>query len=207
MHSPFGFVRLTHQNLSAHALFCHNSLPKLNTQLLIYKSLIWNVKTTLLIDLILFLIDLPIKYLNNLIKLKLHFFSLYSDSFCQSLLIINSFISTSSVASPICQEGQSEITFPIFAFSSGFFLFFPNFSPFSRYLASFLLSGGALCPLNSQWLVYSHYTQYIVLRVEMWNSCMFLTLSEAFFLCLWLSTDKKIWKHLRKAEKGLKNTK
>ena len=24
---------------------------------------------------------------------------------------------------------------------------------------------------------------------------------------LWVSTDKKIWKHLRKAEKGLKNTK
>ena len=37
MHSPFGFVHLTHQNLSAHALFCHNSLAKVNTQLLIYK--------------------------------------------------------------------------------------------------------------------------------------------------------------------------
>ena len=24
---------------------------------------------------------------------------------------------------------------------------------------------------------------------------------------LWVSTDKKIWKHLRKAEKGLKSTK
>ena len=39
MHSPFGFVHLTHQNLSARALFCHNSLAKVNTQLLIYKYL------------------------------------------------------------------------------------------------------------------------------------------------------------------------
>ena len=35
MHSPFGFVHLTHQNLSARALFCLNSLAKVNTQLLI----------------------------------------------------------------------------------------------------------------------------------------------------------------------------
>ena len=50
----------------------------------------------------------------------------------------------SSVTSPICQEGQSERTFPIFAFSSRFFLFSPDFSLF---LANFLLSGVALCPL------------------------------------------------------------
>ena len=37
MHSPSGFVHLTHQNLSARALFCLNSLAKVNTQLLIYK--------------------------------------------------------------------------------------------------------------------------------------------------------------------------
>ena len=37
MHSPFGFVHLTHQNLSARALFCLNSLANVNTQLLIYK--------------------------------------------------------------------------------------------------------------------------------------------------------------------------
>ena len=37
MHSPFGFVHLTHQNLRARALFCLNSLAKVNTQLLIYK--------------------------------------------------------------------------------------------------------------------------------------------------------------------------
>ena len=36
-HSPFRFMHLTHQNLSAHALFCHNSLAKVKTQFLIYK--------------------------------------------------------------------------------------------------------------------------------------------------------------------------
>ena len=36
MHSPFRFVHLTHQNLSARALFCLNSLAKVNTQLLIF---------------------------------------------------------------------------------------------------------------------------------------------------------------------------
>ena len=38
VHSPFGFVHLTQQNLSARALFCNNLLAKVNTQLLIYKS-------------------------------------------------------------------------------------------------------------------------------------------------------------------------
>ena len=37
MHSPFKFVHLTHQNLRARALFCLNSLAKVNAQLLIYK--------------------------------------------------------------------------------------------------------------------------------------------------------------------------
>ena len=36
MHSPFGFVHLTHQNLSARTLVCRNALAKVNTQLLIY---------------------------------------------------------------------------------------------------------------------------------------------------------------------------
>ena len=36
MHSPIGFVHLTHQNLGARALFCHNALAKVNMQLLIY---------------------------------------------------------------------------------------------------------------------------------------------------------------------------
>ena len=47
--------------------------------------------------------------------------SLWCDSWCWF----------SSVASPICQEGQSERNFPIFAFSSRFFLFFPIFPDFS----------------------------------------------------------------------------
>ena len=63
----------------------------------------------------------------------------------------------SSVANPICREGQSERTFPIFVFSFRFFLFFPDFSwffpLFSRFLANFSLSGVALCPpLPPQWL-------------------------------------------------------
>ena len=37
MHSPFRFVHLMHQNLSALALFCQNSLAKVNMQLLIYE--------------------------------------------------------------------------------------------------------------------------------------------------------------------------
>ena len=45
MHSSFGFVHLTHQNLSARALFCLNSLAKVNTQLLIYKYE-WTSNTT-----------------------------------------------------------------------------------------------------------------------------------------------------------------
>ena len=58
----------------------------------------------------------------------------------------------SSVASPICQEGQSERNFLIFAFSSWFFqffswFFFPDFSTFfPDFLANFSLSGVALCP-------------------------------------------------------------
>ena len=48
MHSPSGFVHLTHQNLSAGALFCPNSFAKVNTQLLIYNynwfSIIWYLK-------------------------------------------------------------------------------------------------------------------------------------------------------------------
>ena len=47
----------------------------------------------------------------------------------------------SSVASPICQEGQSERTFPICPLFSQFFLIF------SRFLANFLLSGWH-CPLD-----------------------------------------------------------
>ena len=63
-----------------------------------------------------------------------------------------------SVASPICQEEQSERNFPVLAFSSRFVLFFPGFFfpdfprfflilfSFSRFLANFSLSEVALCP-------------------------------------------------------------
>ena len=36
MHSPFEFMHLTHQNLSVSALFCNDSLAKVNMQSLIY---------------------------------------------------------------------------------------------------------------------------------------------------------------------------
>ena len=56
----------------------------------------------------------------------------------------------SSIASPICQEGQSERTFPIFAFYSLFFLFFLIFPSFFLIFSLFpdfwhiLMSRGAL---------------------------------------------------------------
>ena len=61
----------------------------------------------------------------------------------------------SGVASPLCQEGQGEGTFPIFAFSSWFFLFhrffppfpiFPDFPLFFLIFGNFLLSGGGTLP-------------------------------------------------------------
>ena len=41
MNSPFRFMHLKHQNLSVRALFCHNSLTIVNTQLLIYNNHCW----------------------------------------------------------------------------------------------------------------------------------------------------------------------
>ena len=56
------------------------------------------------------------------------------------------FIVCSSEASHICQEGQSERTFPIFAFYSRFFFFFPDFFPiFGKF---FTVRGGTLPPLD-----------------------------------------------------------
>ena len=49
--------------------------------------------------------------------------------------------SYSSVASPICQEGQSKRTLLIFCLFYRFFLFFPNFGKF------FAVRGGTLPPL------------------------------------------------------------
>ena len=39
VYSPFGFKHLTHQHLSARALFYLNSLAKVNTQMSIYNTL------------------------------------------------------------------------------------------------------------------------------------------------------------------------
>ena len=54
----------------------------------------------------------------------------------------------SSEANPVCQEGQSERTFPIFAFSSRF-LVFPDFSwffpSFSHFWQIFCCQGWQLC--------------------------------------------------------------
>ena len=56
-------------------------------------------------------------------------------------------VGISSVASPICQEAQSEKSFPIVAFSSRFVLFFPDFSWFfSRFLANFHCQGWHSAP-------------------------------------------------------------
>ena len=59
----------------------------------------------------------------------------------------------SSIASPICQEGQSEKTFPIFPLFLNFFPLFSNFSwfspSFSWFLAIFFCcQGGTLPPLT-----------------------------------------------------------
>ena len=78
-------------------------------------------------------------------------------------LSLHFFDSPSGVASPLCQEGQSERTFPTlslsrnshppppppfpsFPYFSDFSPLFPNFSPFSRFWHFFSLSRRALCP-------------------------------------------------------------
>ena len=52
MHSPFGFVHLMHQNLSKRALFCHNSLAKVNTHVKLESPEILEIICFLLILLI-----------------------------------------------------------------------------------------------------------------------------------------------------------
>ena len=71
---------------------------------------------------------------------------------------------SSSIASPICQEGQNERTFAIFAFSSWFFLFFPIFSLHFPIFGKFLaVKGGNLPPLTPQWLCHcvSHWHRFV----------------------------------------------
>ena len=53
----------------------------------------------------------------------------------------------SSVASRICQEGQSERTFPILASFPRFFLFSPIFSSFSQFFFLFFLSSPDFFPI------------------------------------------------------------
>ena len=61
----------------------------------------------------------------------------------------------SSVASPICQEGQSGRNFPIFPLFSRFFVIFsPNFLDFWQIFA---VRGGTLPPLPPQWLRHCAY--------------------------------------------------
>ena len=79
----------------------------------------------------------------------------------------------SCVASPICQEGQSERIFPIFAFSSRLFLFFPDFSLFSPIFGKyFAVRGGTLLPLPPQWL---HHCSIVCVR-GWWCVCVFTVL-------------------------------
>ena len=83
----------------------------------------------------------------------------YLDSLLHRPLLTKFFTPAepSSVASLICQEGQSERNFPIFAFSSRFFWFFPDFFPgfswfFPDFWQIFAVRGGTLPPLPPQWL-------------------------------------------------------
>ena len=81
----------------------------------------------------------------------LKYFSEAANDFKISFQIFSGFMlpSHSSVASPICQEGQSERNFLIFAFSSRFFLiFFWFFLIFSRF---FLIFSRVLAIFCCQW--------------------------------------------------------
>ena len=61
--------------------------------------------------------------------------------------VCNAYEEGSSVASPICQDRQSERTFPIFSFSSQFFpLFFLIFSLIFPILAIFCAVKGGILP-------------------------------------------------------------
>ena len=67
------------------------------------------------------------------------------------MAIHNHIQSFTLLASPICREEQSERAFPIFAFSSQFFLFFPDFFRMKLNLVTNFATFGdlVLCALNS----------------------------------------------------------
>ena len=92
-----------------------------------------------------------------------------------------SFLKTSSVASPICQEGQSKknlpdfgLFFPIFPLFLDFFPIFPLFLDFSLFfpiLTIFSLSRGHSAPLALYWLCHCWKHQiklHIVQSREIW---------------------------------------
>ena len=102
----------------------------------------------------------------------------------------NMALQRSDIASPLCHEGQSERTFPIFAFSS-------RFSVFSRFLANFALSGGTLTPAPPHWLRYcfsGKFDQHLLLnlwfsRTEITDGTWILVLVRV----LWDTISKIYW--------------
>ena len=87
----------------------------------------------------------------------------------------------SSIASPICQEGQSERNFQIFTFSSRFFVIFPRFFLiFFRFPAIFSLSGVALCPPLAT-PVATPLVPLLLLAEILGNSCFKLVFVFNFF--------------------------
>ena len=88
--------------------------------------------------------------------------------YCQSVedlirVPVKCSVGNSSVASPICQEGQSERTFPIFPLFPDFPIFFPLFPDFLPLFGIFFrCQGGTLPPLtllvgNREFAIYTLY--------------------------------------------------
>ena len=92
-------------------------------------------------------------------------------------------LSPSSVASPICQEGQNERTFPIF------YLFFPNFPDFFLFFPIgkfFAVRGGTLPPLTPQWLRHCYRLWPDILnrlKVQKYNNIYYIFVSYTYRWC------------------------
>ena len=105
MHSPYRFVHLTHQNLSARALFCLNSLAKVNTKLLIYNLVI-----------LFFQLSLSFQNLLNLVDLK--FASVYFFPFIYYTLLYEViFLITTSIIKN-ATKNMSTVNFTLMQSSS-----------------------------------------------------------------------------------------
>ena len=102
----------------------------------------------------------------------------------------------SSVASPICQEGQSERTFPIFAFFSWFFIFFPDFSPIFGKFFFFAVRGGTLPPLPPQWLCYWVEMMKHLTSEKQNKNNLFLPYLAVNFLSISVNKIPSIWHYL-----------